>query len=118
VIIRREHVERLAERQLADLVERTVAEVRDLWPEECGRLGRPAVPQLVEDAVNRARAWGLLTERDVGRFVHLVFALEDPAFDEAPWAAAILGDEALSPRARTSRLWDEVKRRFGEGDEG
>lgn len=90
-------------------------EVQRVWPDECDRLGRADVPKLVSEAVHRAEQHGLRFERDLGRFVHLVFALEDPVFDTRAWAAELLREHDCPPHIRLHHVWHAARARLDRG---
>ena len=73
----------------------------------CFELGDDAVREWVEHGVDRAAFYGLASERDVCKYIDVMFAFgrdvdRDPG---CRWAAAILQDGSLRPaRERADRL--------------
>jgi hypothetical protein len=101
--------ERAAARRFA---ERMTLQVEKVWPEECRRLGHAFTAARVQAAVERAMRHALATQYDIGRFVHLVFALDDLQFDRQAWAAKVLQDRFRPSGVRMDTLWENVRRQL------
>jgi hypothetical protein len=112
-------METLGEAMRQRFAERLMAHVRKVFPDECAKLGEPALRQRVEAGIARAEEHGFTAERDVVRFVDVRFLLGDEfeARSRTSWAAAILEDHRPHelPSTRMDRLWDETRRRQAEG---
>ena len=101
--------ERVAVRRFAA---RMTVHVEKAWPEECRRLGLAFTAARVQAAVERAMGHGVVSEYDIGRFVHLVFALDNLEFDREEWAARVLQNRARPAGARIDALWENVRRQL------
>lgn len=94
---------------------RLCAELSRHWPEACRALGDEGLRDRVHEGVERARVHGLTTQRDVLRFLNVMFAL-GPGFDtdaRYPWAAAILGSPGIPATVRLEQLCAQVQRVLG-----
>jgi hypothetical protein len=111
--IEQQQTQHFEDRAFADFVLRVTAEVREIWPEECRHIGDAETAPAVERAARQALEHGLESEHDVARFVHLVIAFEDPAFDRRSWAREVLERRDMPPRARMDVLWTEARSRLG-----
>ncbi len=63
-------------------------------------------------AIDAAAQYGINTEHDVARFIHLWFAL-GAEFDTSPrfpWASALLAETRLTPAQRMDRVYAEGAR--------
>jgi hypothetical protein len=82
-----------------------------LYPEKCGYVGEEALRRLVQNAVQRARRYGLTTERGATTLLGLMFLLgigfdEDPKFE---FASKVLNDASLAdPNQKADRLRAEA----------
>lgn len=89
-------------RDLARRFERRVAEhVHRRWRRDATA---EAVLTEVRQAIARATQRGLQAENEIVAFTDLLFAL-GPAFEQQPWAAAILDDASLSAAERVALLY-------------
>jgi hypothetical protein len=94
---------------------RLCADLSRHWPDACRALGDPGLRGRVHEGVERARAHGLTTQRDVLRFLNVMFAL-GPTFDtdaRHPWAAAILGAPGVPATLRMDQLCAQVQQVLG-----
>jgi hypothetical protein len=82
------------------------------FPAKCQYFGEERVQAAIHSGVERAKGYGIVSERDIAKYVHLVFAFHEE-FDcdpELPWAARILKDETLvGPSTRMECLFQEAK---------
>jgi hypothetical protein len=72
--------------------------LRTFFPERCAELGEDGVRGAVAYALARAAQYDITSERDVCKFLNLMFVYGF-SFDvdpELPWAAAILNDAQLN----------------------
>lgn len=111
--IKPEQLEPFEDAAFLGFVRRLTEEVREIWAEESERIGHKKLEKAVADAAERGFDRGLETERDVARFVHLTVALEDPSFDEAPWADEVLGRGDMTPSKKMDLLWTLARDRLG-----
>jgi hypothetical protein len=84
---------------------RLAADLRTSLPDDAAPYDDPALRTLVDEAIDRARTYGLTSERDVALFCDLTLVL-GPGFDTArPWAAEILRDPyIIDPNLRMDLL--------------
>jgi hypothetical protein len=116
LILRSEQIEACSAPVLDAFVERAVAHVELYFPDQHRALGEAEVRRAVRHGIARADRHRLETERDILRFVTLMFVFgrdfdEDP---ELPWAASILGSSD-GATLRTSRLQTEALRHRDRG---
>ena len=92
-----------------DFEARLVQHLRTVFPSRCEPLGDQGLLDVARDGIERAESHGLSSEREICKYVDLMFVL-GPGFDRdprLPWAAEILGDpgtrDGLSRIERLSR---------------
>jgi hypothetical protein len=103
--IRREQIRALAEPGVEDFLRRAAAHLREYFGADCTALGEVALRDAIRHGYQRASGYGLETERDLLRYLTLMFVFGrdfdvDPAF---PWAREVLGS-ASPPSSKTDRL--------------
>jgi len=91
--------------------------LRGYWPDRYLALGPRDFEALVLRALEQGASYGFETERQLGMFVNVVFALGE-GFDEDPrqvWALRILRSTRPAGR-KIERLCSETSRRLRAGD--
>jgi hypothetical protein len=110
--IRREQFEALSRTLRKSFEDRMVVHLRKFFPELCTSLGEDATRARISEGIRRAKAYRIVAERDVCRYIDLTFAL-GPDFDRdeaLPWARQILNDPGLTdPSQKTRRLYDAAR---------
>ncbi|MCP3135804.1 hypothetical protein [Pyxidicoccus xibeiensis] len=103
----------------ADLRQRFEDRLREdlvrYWPDACRELGDAGLRGRVREGVERAQAHGVSAQRDVLRFLNVVFAL-GPGFESDvryPWAADILGAPGVPAAVRMDQLCAHVQQVLG-----
>jgi hypothetical protein len=93
--------------------DRLVLHVQQFFPERCAEVGKAGVRAEVRSGVDRAALHGITTERDVCKFVSLVFVF-GPEFDvKLSWARKMLAlPEGGEPGVRMQRLYAEASARM------
>jgi len=97
--------------------ERMVRHLHTYFPEQCAALGDEGTREAIGHGIDRAQAHGIVTERDVCRYLNVMFTFgrdfdSDP---RCPWAARILDDTARPhPSERMDALYDEAIHRSPE----
>lgn len=86
---------------------RLVAHVERFFPDECAPLSSEALGEIYREGVARAAEFGIEAERDVCKFINLMFVFgrefyRDP---ELPWAATRLADDRVGPMLKLNRLY-------------
>ncbi|WP_437671974.1 hypothetical protein [Sorangium sp. So ce131] len=113
LVIRGAQMEALGGELEARFERRVIDSVKRLWPGACeARGGDAEITTAVRAALEKGQRYGLEAERDLVRFVHLVFMLGD-AFDADgghDWAHAALSDSALAPSAKIDALFERLAR--------
>lgn len=95
--IRREQVEILEEAATKKFEDLMVVHLSGAFKEECQSLGETKVRGLIQLGIRRSRAYGIATERDVCKYVEVMFIL-GPDFDRDPrhaWARDTLTDSGI-----------------------
>lgn len=97
---------------------RLLRHVRRFFPGETRSLDRKALLGVCRFGTEKARAYGLRSERDLCKFINLlfVFGLEFDTSPRFPWARRILGKETVGPTLRVNRLYLEALKHEAEGD--
>lgn len=103
--LRREQLAALDARASKAFEARLAADLRASLPEDSAPYDDAALLALVDEASERARSYGLTSERDVALFCDLTLVL-GPGFDTArDWAAEILQDRyIIDPNLRMDLL--------------
>jgi hypothetical protein len=113
LVIRDPQMAALGLRHRAAFEARLREHLRRFFPERCAALGPGGLDEAVGHGVARAGAHGIVAERDVCKYVDLMFVFGRD-FDLAarqPWAARILRRHAASaPSARVEALMDKAMR--------
>jgi hypothetical protein len=111
LIIREEQYKALSQYVVKTFETRVLAHLRQIWAEDCQKLGERTVRESIQKSLERCAGYGLRTEIDVVRFVDLTFVLCQD-FDTNPriaWAARILNDKELASGAKMDRLWEKAE---------
>ncbi len=116
--IRKEQMETLSDCMLRKFEDSMVAHVEKFFPEQYSALGEAGVREMVRYGIERAETYGIVSERDVCKYVDVMF-MYGRDFDTDPklsWAAGILNDKRpQEPSERVDRLCREVMERQGIG---
>lgn len=96
--------------------ERLAAHLRTYFPGQCQALGEAGVREAIVYGVGRAARWGFTGEREVCKYLNLMFTFgrdfdTDPAL---PWAAWNLG-LGSPPSQRMARLYQAALAREARG---
>jgi hypothetical protein len=93
-VIRQKQMETLSQAAVKDFENRMVIHLNKFFPEQCEALGEPKTREAIQYGIKRAAIYEIETERDVCKYIDLMFAFGrdfdiDPGL---PWAARILQD--------------------------
>lgn len=120
VRIRREQMEALRRPIAKRFEDEMYAYLVEVFPEQCGAEGEPAVRDHIRKGMQRAEEYGITIEADVARYVELMYVWS-PEFDEdpdLPWAQAVLTTEGLDGTRKVERLWAETEARMPDDESG
>jgi hypothetical protein len=92
---------------------RALAHVWRFFPEPCRSLGELGTRELVRRGIERARGHGFTSERDLCKYLNLVFAFGEDFGSRLPWAASILRLGG-APSRRMARLYERAVAREGK----
>ncbi|OQY28747.1 MAG: hypothetical protein B6244_06190 [Candidatus Cloacimonetes bacterium 4572_55] len=95
--IRNQQIDTLRQVPLDVFEERMVKHLYEHFPQRSQKLGQRKVREDIRYSMERAKIYGIVTERDVCKYLNIVFAFHrdfdtDP---ELPWAGEILNNEEL-----------------------
>jgi hypothetical protein len=113
--IRTEQLQALSASQASSFDNRMRLHLEKFFPEQCGALDEARIIEAVHYGIARASTYGLISERDVCKYVDLMFALgrdfdTDPQFD---WVQPMLTDaNTPDPGARIELLYDAALTRI------
>ena len=116
--IRQEQMKVLSDYMLKRFEDRMVAHLRREFPVKCEAMGEEAVRDSIREGLCRAPRYGLEAEAHVARYVDLMYMLSHD-FDtdaERPWAAAVLNDKSLGPRAKLQKLDERAQQELNGQD--
>jgi hypothetical protein len=114
LVVRTAQLEALAASAERLFEERLVAHLEKFFPRPCAGLGEAGLRQLCREGIARARTYGLRSERDLCKYLNLMFVF-GRAFDrEQSWAAEILRLRS-APGQRMERLYAIALEKAREG---
>ena len=102
LIIRREQIEVLSRAAVRRFERGLLVDLKRCHPADFGRLGEPAVLQLIRDVIRRAPQYGITADRDVATMAELDLILGAP-FERQnglDWSAPLLRDLKITPSGR------------------
>ena len=105
-IIRDRHKQALAQAAQEGFEDRMVVSLGNRFHKECTELGEEGVRRRIRDGLERAKTYGITAERDVARFIRLMFGIR-PDFDtsrKTRWAGEILQQTDVPPAERLDRV--------------
>jgi len=90
------------------------------FPIRVHRMGEPAARAMIRKAIAACGRFGIEDEYEISRYLDLMFLLGEDFETSAalPWAAALLGDEALSAKAKMDRLCERAGQHLGRDCRG
>ena len=106
--IRKTQIDLLSGISLNSFENRLVAYVKETHSQRIGWLaGEDDLRLLIREGIAKANGYGIERERDVVRFIDLMFEI-DPHFDQfarIKWARAILEDKDLSGQTKIALIY-------------
>lgn len=115
--LRHEQMKALRRQRQEQFLERLAAHARRFFPRQTEGLRAHDLRQVCRSALQRGSRHGLSTERDLCKFLNLVFVF-GPEFDEdpaLPWVRPFLDDPTTGPTLKINRLYLEALRHENEG---
>ena len=112
--LRKEQIEAFSAAARQDFEDRMVEHLNEFFPRHCKAMGAEGVRQEVRYGVERARAYDITSQRDVCKYIDLMFVYGRD-FDTAPklpWAARILNDPSFINASERTRELFETGREF------
>jgi len=110
LVFRKEQMRAMAQATLEAFQGRLTEQIREDFPSDAEALGSEKLKSVVRGGVEKALAYGFETERDLSRYLYLMFTFgagfdKDPAF---PWAREILALEA-APDSKMQQLYENAQ---------
>ena len=92
LVIRDDQIEAINRLTMKNFEDRMVSHLKEFFPEDCQQLGETQVRETIRHGVQQASKYEVVTERDVCKYVDLLFTFgrdfdKDP---QLPWAKRIL----------------------------
>ena len=113
MVIRAEQMARFSKAAAVTFEDEVVVHLNKCFPEECRAFGEPKVRETVRYGVERASAYGITAQRDVCKYIDLMFVFGRD-FDRDPkltWPSAVLKDRAMrEPTVKLERLYETGKK--------
>jgi hypothetical protein len=107
--IRKEQLDALSKASLKSFEERMVKHLNTFFSPQCSALGDAKTRETIHYGIQRARAYGVTAERDVCKYIDLMFAFGRD-FDKDPdysGATEILKDESIkNPTQKINKLFE------------
>jgi hypothetical protein len=116
-LIRREQMAALAAASRERFKAEVIDHLRKHFPRLCAAMGDERVCHTVGDGFERAFAYGIRMERDLCRFVELMFVYGERFDETLPWAGEILRKRSIDPAARLD-LIGATAEKLREGSNG
>jgi len=105
--IREEQVESFRQVAVKKFEDEMVPRLTKLFPRTANKLGESGLRDVIRHGINRAREYGIVRRRDVGRYI-AVMLMFGPNFDRritsGPLYAALRDPRLRSSKARTGAL--------------
>ena len=104
--VRREHMDAFDKDIARRFENRTVEHLNQYFPQECSKLGEDGVRDWIRHGVERAGRYGIVAERDVCRYIDIMFVYGRNFDTDAryPWAHRTLNTKAVHPTHKTDQL--------------
>lgn len=115
LVVRQDQMDALAEFQAREFEKRMLHNLGVKFPRQCAKLGEPTVREMIREGVARSASYDITAERDVSRFIELMFIIRrdfDRA-EETAWSRPMLEDRAFEPDARLRKVY-WIARRKGQ----
>jgi hypothetical protein len=72
---------------LADYVDRLIAHLRRVFPEDCNAMGEGALRTLIDAGMTKAKSYGFVSELEICKYIDLMMVYGSDFEIRAPWAA-------------------------------
>lgn len=110
MIIRQEQMLTLSEASRSEFADRVAEHLQRCFPVDCEALGQKGLHEVIRYGVERAASHGIDLQRDVCKYIDLMFAFGRD-FDTFPWAFRILREDTLrDSTVKLERLFSEARR--------
>ena len=107
--------DRLAQGALGSFLLQMRGHLRESFPQECAALADPQLDTISRDGVARAGEYGVRAQREVCKFIDLMFVLGSDFDHRAAWISAALRNQEVSPEERVTRLVQTVMAALRQG---
>jgi hypothetical protein len=109
MIIRKTQMQSLGDASMNNFEARMAEHLKRCFPETCEAEGEMGIRDTIRYGIERAANHGITLERDVCKYIDLMFVF-GPDYDGADWASAILQDDSLdNATLKTERLFATAK---------
>jgi hypothetical protein len=108
--IRKEQVDAFRQEALLRFENKMVAELRKFFPQTAEKLGEPGLREVIQHGLRRAGEYGIVRERDVGRYVAIAMMF-GPNFDQKT-SSGVMYSVLRDPRFRDSRARTDALCRY------
>lgn len=110
LIIRKEQMTILKEKERQGFVERMMDYLQKTFPNQTDPLGEEGLREEIHHGMETAEQYRMVSEREVARYIELMFYLgrDFDTSPETPWATSILKDRFSSAANRLRRLSREA----------
>lgn len=107
--IRKDHMIAFSRAASQSFEDRMLKHLRQFFPDQCTALGESTTREHINYGIHRAAIYGIVVERDVCKFIDIMFTFGRD-FDDGvnfPWARRILLERQFpSPSARVCHLYE------------
>jgi len=112
MIIRQEQMVFLSQGCLGKFEKSMAEHLNRCFPDKCKALGEQGIQEVIRYGIKRAASHHITLERDVCKYIDLMFAFgrEFDSNPDLPWASRILEDGSFkNATAKVDRLFDTAK---------
>lgn len=102
--LRQKQIDAIAEDRLRRFEDRAIGYIRSQFPETAVSGDDAELRKRVRTAVVKANSYGLTGERDILRYLHVMYAAGFDFDTRCSWAEMILRDPELEPQSKTEEL--------------
>ncbi len=113
--IRKEQIQAFSRVAMKEFEKDMLQHLEQFFPDECATLGGKALREYIQNAIVRAKEYGLTSERDLCKYLNLtmVYGRDFDTDPELEWMRDFLTDpDVLDPGERMSRLYAESLHRL------
>ena|SRR5258707_8062168 len=114
--VRKEQMDVLDRDKRKRFVNLMVEHLEKFFPKRCATLGDKQVREWIEQGIDRAASYRIVSERDVCKYLDVMFVF-GKNFDhdsQFPWAAKILNLQFADPSGKATQLFQAAREKISQ----